>query len=78
MDKISFGKEKVGDTTIYKDKTGRTDFIVRRQSGQQVYMDSKWRKLGYIDSQGRTMSRDNRLLNSQTRPDLLLCNRPAT
>ena len=75
MSKISFGKITVDGTTIYKDKVGRTDFIVRRQSGQQVYLDSKWRKLGYIDSQGRTMSRDNRLLNSQTRPDLLLGNR---
>jgi hypothetical protein len=75
MNNPSFGKITVNQTTTYKDKVGRTDFSVRTQAGQEVYFDSKGRRLGCIDSQGRTLSADNRLLNSQTRPDLLLNSR---
>ena len=73
---ISFGRIKAGNTVEYQDKKGRFDFAVREQAGQQVYLDRSGRRLGYIDSQGRTWSADNRLLNSQTRPDLILGNRP--
>jgi len=69
---LSFGKTSCGSTDYHKDKIGRLDFIVRKQAGQEVYFDKKGHRLGYIDALGRTMSADNKILNSQPRPDLIL------
>jgi hypothetical protein len=71
--KNSISRTTINSTTNYKDKNGiRLEFSVRKQAGQQVYYDSKGRRIGYVDANGRTMSQDNRILNGVPRPDLIL------
>ena len=66
-------RTEVNSTTTFKDRKGHTDFKTREQAGQTVYYDAKNRRTGYIDSQGRTMSQDNRILCWERRPDLIIC-----
>jgi hypothetical protein len=74
-EKTTAFKTNVNNTTTYKDRIGRTDYSVREQAGQQVYYDKRGNRLGYIDSQGRTMSNKNQILSWEARPDLLLLER---
>ena len=69
---LSFGKTSCGSTVYHKDKIGRLDFIVRTQAGQEVCFNKKGHRLGYIDALGRTLSTNNKILNSQPRPDMIL------
>ncbi len=69
----SVSKNTINKTTTFRSKAGiQIEFSVREQAGQQVYYDSKGKRIGYIDAQGRTMSADNRILNNEARPDLIL------
>lgn len=70
--KNSTWKTTIDRTTTYRDKIGRAQYSIREQAGQQVYYDTKGKRIGYIDGQGRTMSADNRILNYEPRPDLIL------
>lgn len=63
----------VGTTVSYRNSnSGAIQFSTRRQAGQQVFYDHDFRRIGYIDSTGRTFSQDNHVLNAQARPDLIL------
>ncbi len=70
--KISQGRTVNGSTTWVKDKTSRVEHIIRQQAGQQVFFSPTGKRLGHIDSLGRTLDAKNHLLNSQPRPDLIL------
>lgn len=70
--KISQGRTVNGTTTWVKDKTSRVEYIIRQQAGQQVFFTPPGKRLGHIDSLGRTLDAKNHLLNSQPRPDLIL------
>ena len=70
--KISQGRTVNGTTTWVKDKTSRVEHITRQQAGHLVFFSPTGKRLGYIDSLGRTLSANNHLLNSQPRPDLIL------
>jgi hypothetical protein len=70
--KIIFGITTSGSTSYHKDRAGKLEFITRQQAGQEVYYDKAGHRIGYVDSLGRTISAKNRILNSQSRPDLIL------
>jgi hypothetical protein len=74
--KISFGITSSGSTSYHKDKVGRLEFVTRKQAGQEVYYDRANHRIGYLDSLGRTMTANNKVLNSQPRPDLILSKLP--
>jgi hypothetical protein len=69
---ITFGRTSSGNTVYWKNQKGNLEFITRHQAGQQVYYDRFGHRIGYVDSLGRTMSAESHILNSQTRPDLIL------
>ncbi len=71
--KSTYWRTQVNNTTTYKNRQGITEYKVRMQAGKEVFLDAKGVQLGYIDSQGRTMSKDNRILSWERRPDLILC-----
>ncbi len=71
----SISKNTINKTTTFRSKAGvKAEFSIREQAGQKVYYDSKGKRIGYIDAQGRTMSADHRILNNEPRPDLILRN----
>lgn len=73
MSKNTVSKNTINKTTTFRSKAGlQTEFSVREQAGQKVYYDPTGKRIGYIDAQGRTMSADNRILNNEPRPDLIL------
>jgi hypothetical protein len=76
--KISFGKSISGSTTYHKDKAGNLEFVTRKQAGQEVFYDRSNHRIGYVDCLGRTMTQNNKILNSQARPDLILAKLPPT
>ena len=70
---MSISRNTINKTTTFRSKGElKTDYLVREQAGQKVYYDPAGKRIGYIDAQGRTMSPDNRILNSEPRPDLIL------
>jgi hypothetical protein len=73
MSDKSASKNTINKTATFRTKQGvKTEFSVCEQAGQKIYYDSKGKRIGYIDAQGRTLSADNQTLNNEPRPDLIL------
>ena len=55
-----------------KDKIGRSSYNVVQQGDKLVYQDVSGRRLGYVNSQGKTLSHSGHILATNPRPDLIL------
>ena len=63
LGKITRNRSAINKTVIFKDQRGYWEYSVGGQAQQQVYYDPAGKRIGHVDSLGRTFSQSNRLLN---------------